>query len=641
MSYRVVLSIGVVIILACSGSVAADDYHFPIDTINHVLNYIDIDTGDIAFRTDYVDRDSFRLKIIDDLTLHPLQIPDYLKKRGDFLKDTTISVFEKYDTLEQTLGRQHRLSLLGNWQLPPEQIYPDARQAGGVIGEFADRLLKTYAGMRFVTNIPLTEGLSGAESAFVADSFLTFLREEEKDVDRPLDEMDSLQKLGDSLAIRFKTVGPKINIANIIDASRQFVSDYQQLADWLAQNRKALQQIPDSLLRKYFPSFKTECGPIVVGGKGNDRYEGDYAIIIDFGGDDEYVMSHVSGHRFQIIIDMDGDDHYRAQTDHYLGAGYFGCGILDDWGGDDTYMAKNYSLGCGIFGTGILVDRAGDDTYIGNIGCQAASSFGVGILLDYGGRDSYSAALYAQGFAFIMGSSALVDYSGNDRYAVGWKYGDVLRYEDHYVSLSQGFGYGLRPYFSGGVGLLIDGEGNDVYQSDIFGQGASYWWSLGGLIDYSGNDQYISYQYAQGNGTHLSLGALIDISGDDLYSSKGVSQGCGHDLAFGLLLDCAGNDQYNAFDLSQAAGSANGVGMLIDLKGDDAYMARVKGNTHGYGNPRREYGSVGLLLDLGGQDFYRGYGADDSYWVTQSKWGIGADLNSVKPDTTKAKPSGK
>jgi hypothetical protein len=483
--------------------------------------------------------------------------------------------------------------------------------------------------MSFAANIPLTEGLSVGESAFVADSFLTFLREEEKDVNRPLEEMDSLQRLGDSLAIRFKTIGPKISITNILDASRQFVSDYQQLVDWLSQNRKALQQIPDSLLRKYFPSLETKCGTSFVGGMGNERHEGDYAIIIDFGGDDEYYLSNKPGQRFQIIIDMAGDDHYIAQSDHCFGAGYLGCGILDDWGGDDTYLVKNYSLGCGVFGTGILIDRAGDDTYIGNIACQAASSFGVGMLLDYGGRDSYSAALYSQGFAFIMGSSALVDYSGNDRYAVGWKYGDVLRYEDHYVSLSQGFGYGLRPYFSGGVGLLIDGEGNDVYQSDIFGQGASYWWSLG------------SYQYAQGNGTHLSLGALIDISGDDLYSSKGVSQGCGHDLAFGLLLDCAGNDQYNAFDLSQAAGSANGVGMLIDLKGDDAYMARVRGNTHGYGNPRREYGSVGLLLDLGGQDFYRGYGADDSYWVTQSKWGIGADLNSVKPDTAKAKPSGK
>jgi hypothetical protein len=640
-SYRIVLSIGVLIILAYSGSATADDYHFPIDTINHVLNYIDIDTGDIAFRTDYVDRDSFRLKIVDELTLHPLQIPDYFKKRGDFLLDTAITVFEKYDSLEQTLGRKHRLQLMGNRQIPSENIYPDARQASGIIGEFADRLIKTYVGMSYAANIPLTEGLSGAESAFVADSFLIFLREEEKDANRPLEEMDSLQKLGDSLAIRFKTVGPKISVANILDASRQLVSDYQQLADWLARNKKDLQQIPDSLLRKYFYSLKTELGAIVVGGRGNDRYEGDFAIIIDFGGDDEYLLSNTPGHRFQIIIDMGGDDRYIAQTDHCFGAGYLGCGILDDWGGDDTYMAKNYSLGCGIFGTGILIDRAGDDTYIGNIGCQAASSFGVGMLFDYGGLDSYSAALYSQGFAFIMGSSALVDYSGNDRYAVGWKYGDILRYEDHYVSLSQGFGYGLRPYFSGGVGLLVDGAGNDVYQADIFGQGASYWWSLGGLIDYCGNDQYIAYQYAQGNGTHLSLGALIDISGDDLYSAKGVSQGCGHDLAFGLLLDCAGNDQYNAFDLSQGAGSANGVGMLIDLKGDDAYMARVKGNTHGYGNPRREYGSIGLLLDLGGQDFYRGYGADDSYWVTQSKWGIGADLNSVKPDTSKAKPSGK
>jgi hypothetical protein len=640
-SHSIILTFGIVIILTLGGSVTAGDYHFPIDTINHVLNYIDIDTSDITFRTDYVDRDSFRLKIIDELTLHPLQIPDYLKERGDFLKDTNISVFEKYVFLEQTLGRQHRRQLMGDWQIDLEKVYLDARETGGVIGELADRLLKTLVGVGFAANIPLTEGLSTAESAFVADSFLIFMREDEKDEKRSIGELDSLQKLGESAAIRFKTVGPKISVPNIIDASRQLVSDYQQLADWLYMNRKALQRMPDSLIMRCFYKLKTNFGPIAVGGKGNDRYEGDFAIIIDLGGDDEYLLSANADHRFRIIIDMGGDDRYIAQSDHCLGAGFLGCGILDDWEGNDTYIAKNYSLGCGIFGTGILVDRAGDDTYIGNIGCQAASSFGVGMLLDYGGRDSYSAALYSQGFGFIMGSSALVDCSGNDRYAVGWKYGDILRYEDHYVSLSQGFGYGLRPYFSGGVGLLIDGEGNDLYNSDIFGQGASYWWSLGGLIDYSGNDQYTSYQYAQGNGTHLSLGALIDIGGDDLYSAKGVSQGCGHDLAFGLLLDCAGNDQYNAFDLSQAAGSANGIGMLIDLKGDDAYMARAKGNTHGYGNPRREYGSIGLLLDLSGEDFYRGYGSDDSYWVTQSKWGIGADLNSVKPDTSKAKPSGK
>lgn len=624
------------------GSVAsAGDYHFPIDTINHVLNYIDIDTGDVSFRTDYVDLDSFRLPLIDSLTLTPLRIPDYLMQQSNYLRDTSVLVFRKYEKLEGMLSRRHNLEVFGNWEADVNKAFPSAVAAGGVVVEFAERYLETYVSLSFARTIPLWEGLTSAESVFVADSFITFLQEEEKSITRPEEEIDSLQKVSNALTLRFKTVGPKIRVSNILDASRQTVADYQHLVDWLWDNKVALRQIPDSLWQQYCPQLKTECGPIVVGGMGNDRYEGDFGIIIDFGGNDEYVLKKQPGLRFQIIIDMSGDDRYIAESDHCFGAGFFGVGILDDWQGNDTYMAKSHSLGCGIFGAGILVDRGGDDTYMGDICCQGASSFGVGMLIDHAGRDNYSAALYSQGFGYIMGTAALVDYGGNDRYAVGWKYGDVLRYEDHYISLSQGFGFGLRPHFSGGVGLLIDGEGNDIYQSDIFGQGASYWWSLGGLVDYSGNDQYISYQYAQGNGTHLSLGALIDLTGDDLYSSKGVSQGCGHDLAFGLLLDCAGNDQYNCFDLSQAAGSANGVGMVIDLLGDDAYMARTRLNTHGYGNPRREYGSIGLLLDLSGQDFYRGYGADDSYWVTQSKWGIGADLNSVKPDTSKAKASAK
>jgi hypothetical protein len=624
----------VFLFLTCS-SVSAGDYHFPIDAIGQALRYIAVDTTDIAFRTDWVERDSFRLKIIDDLTLRPLGIPDYLKSRGDFLLDSTKSVRDKYDSLEATLGVKHGREVVGDIGIALETIYPEARRAGGITGEFANRLMMANSGLVWADSIRLTEGLSLAESAFVADSFLVFLQEQEKDVDRPLDELDSIQKLGDEMAIRFKTVGPKIKLANMLDASRQVVYSYDYLAAWLLENKAALQQVPDSAIARLFPPLNVKCGRIAIGGRGNDRYEGDYAIIIDFGGDDEYLLSETDGKHFQIIIDLSGNDRYIAQSDHVFGGGFLGCSILDDWEGNDIYIAKSYSLGCGIFGAGILVDRGGDDIYQGDIGCEGAASFGVGMLLDYGGRDSYQASLYSQGFAFIKGSSALVDFKGIDSYTAGWKYGDILRYEDHYVSLSQGFGYGLRPYFSGGVGLLVDGAGNDIYNSDIFGQGASYWFSLGGLIDYSGNDQYISYQYAQGNGTHLSLGALIDISGDDLYSAKGVSQGCGHDLAFGLLLDCAGNDQYNAFDLSQAAGSANGIGMLIDLKGNDGYMARVKTNTHGYGNPRRDFGSIGLMLDLEGKDDYRGYGADDSYWVTPSKWGIGADLNSVKPDSTK------
>ena len=86
--------------------------------------------------------------------------------------------------------------------------------------------------------------------------------------------------------------------------------------------------------------------------------------------------------------------------------------------------------------------------------------------------------------------------------------------------------------------------------------------------------------------------------GDDTYFSKGVSQGCGHDWAVGLLVDTDGNDRYTATDLSQAAGSANGVGIQIDERGNDSYSVISHLNTQGYGNPRREYGSIGLFLDL-------------------------------------------
>ena len=618
----------------------AGDYHFPIDTIEQTLRYIGIDTSDISFRTDWVDRDSFRLATVDYYTQHLLQIPNYLKSRGDFLKDSSVTILEKFDSLAMTLNSTwmpidfnqkptipENSRVKGFESIPPSSNVK-IEQLRKKISILVDRMTQSDGYHDF-------QNLDPAGLAFVKDSYTAFLREEEKDVNRPLDELDSIQKLQDSLANRFKDILPKINCGVIVARSRNVVEAYMDLVEWLKSNRKLLATISDEDIKRYFPEQNSAAFRIAVGGRGNDRYVGSYDIIIDLGGDDEYLLSSSDSVPNQIIIDLSGNDRYIAQSNFAFGAGHFGCGILDDWSGNDIYIAKNYSLGCGIFGAGILIDRGGDDTYQGDICCEAASSFGVGVLLDYGGRDSYQSSLYSQGFAFIMGSSALVDYSGNDQYTCGWKYGDILRYEDHYLSMAQGFGFGYRPYFSGGVGLLVDGAGNDVYSADIFAQGASYWFALGGLLDYGGNDQYISYQYAQGAATHLTLAALIDLNGDDLYSSKGVSQGCGHDLAFGLLLDCAGNDQYNAFDLSQAAGSANGIGMLIDLKGNDGYMARVKGNTHGYGNPRREFGSIGLFLDLDGKDDYKGYGADDSYWVTQSKWGIGADLNSVKPDSTK------
>jgi len=111
-------------------------------------------------------------------------------------------------------------------------------------------------------------------------------------------------------------------------------------------------------------------------------------------------------------------------------------------------------------------------------------------------------------------------------------------------------------------------------------------------------------------------------------------QGVGHDYACGIILDREGDDIYQADDLSQAAGSANGIGLLIDDRGDDRYYVREKRNTHGYGNPRRDFGSIGLFIDMAGRDIYTGYGKDDSYWKSDSKWGGGMDIEFWKTDST-------
>jgi hypothetical protein len=605
----------------------AEHFDFPIDRIDQTLRYIAIDTSDVTFRTDRVDLDSFRLAIVDELTLHPLAIPEYLKRRADSLLDTTAGLVQLYRGLIIDLF-QRTTDLLHPEMLPElDPSFPTALSEGQTEAHLAGMLEILINRMAVLQSdhTGVYAKLTDSERAFLTDSFKVFLLEEEEAMNRSVAEGDSLQKLEGYLAGRLKNFGHRIDMEGLLIVNRLIVHSADDIVRWLRTSR-VLADMSEQRRERFFPPTDTEVGRVVIGSRGNDRYEGKYAVIIDLGGDDEYLLEYDPEHPNQIIIDLDGNDRYYAQTDHCLGAGFMGCGILDDWAGDDIYFANHFSLGCGLFGTGILIDRGGDDLYRGDICTQGASSFGIGMLLDYEGNDSYSAHLFSQAFAFIMGASALVDHSGNDVYTAGWKYGDVLRYEDHYLSLSQGFGYGLRPHFSGGVAFLVDGGGNDQYSADIFAQGASYWWAFGGLIDYSGSDRYIAHQYAQGSATHLCLAALVDIEGDDLYSSKGVSQGCGHDLAFGLLLDCHGNDQYNAFDLSQAAGSANGVGMLIDLSGNDGHMARVKKNTHGYGNPRREYGSIGLFLDLGGSDDYRGYGANNSYWVTDSKWGIGADL---------------
>lgn len=374
-------------------------------------------------------------------------------------------------------------------------------------------------------------------------------------------------------------------------------------------------------------------GPIIIGGNGPTVYLMPCAIIIDLGGDDEYRASAGGTDTtlsLAVSIDISGNDLYWSSDHFAFGAGLGGIGVLVDVEGNDVYRSENYSLGTGFLGWGLLFDYNGDDVYAGGCATQGVGFLGGGIICDTAGNDRYEANIYSQGFGFVGGLGILWDTKGNDSYGCTGASIDVLRYADHNITMSQGFGFGLRPDYSGGVGILYEGSGNDIYVADIFGQGGSYWFALGVLYDKDGHDSYVAYQYAQGAGIHLSPATLVDIAGNDAYISHGVSQGCGHDLAVGYLNDRAGDDNYVIWDLSQGAGNANGIGIFIDEGGDDGYSAKKAYNVQGYGEVRREFGSVGLMLDLSGKDAYSGKGAEGTWW-SWSNYGIGIDF----PEGTK------
>ncbi|MFA7006959.1 MAG: HEAT repeat domain-containing protein [Verrucomicrobiia bacterium] len=375
----------------------------------------------------------------------------------------------------------------------------------------------------------------------------------------------------------------------------------------------------------------TPLGKVVVGTTGNDVYRDDALLIIDPGGDDVYLNSAggadgLAGRPISVVIDLADNDRYEGRRSFSQGCGFWGIGILADCSGDDTYVAQNCTQGAALFGCGMLADFGGHDRYEADTMAQGAATFGLAALWDRAGDDGYRAAQFAQAVAGVGGCGVLLEGEGNDTYYVGGKYGDNERYSARFLSLGQGFAIGARPFAAGGVAILCDLAGNDNYYADIYGQGVSYWYSLGMLLDLGGNDTYRIYHYGQGAGIHLSPAILADWSGDDNYSSHGLCQGSAHDYGVGILIDKAGNDHYTADEIAQGSAVYNATGIFIDSAGDDLYAGRdaKQCQAAGHDGVRREYGAVGLFCDLGGHDAYVGGGRDNFVWL-KPLYGAGVD----------------
>ena len=113
-------------------------------------------------------------------------------------------------------------------------------------------------------------------------------------------------------------------------------------------------------------------------------------------------------------------------------------------------------------------------------------------------------------------------------------------------------GAGIRQVADGGIGVILDGGGDNVYEFDYLSHGGGYWCGLGFARDFGGNTKRLicrkaynggprtepSFQrFGCGWGCHYALGFCFDDGGDDVYEGTIMGTGMAWDCSMGVLCD--------------------------------------------------------------------------------------------------------
>ena len=355
---------------------------------------------------------------------------------------------------------------------------------------------------------------------------------------------------------------------------------------------------------------KTPYGWIIFGSTEANTYDikEPVALIVDLGGNDRYrgriATQSDADHGVSAILDFEGDDSYEGSM-CTLATGRLGCGLIVDRHGNDRYTANFGGIGVGLAGFGMVVDQSGDDTYRGEQYTIGSAIVGMGFVHDAYGNDSYSCDMYGIGLGGPCAIGLVSDLHGDDHYRCGFKEpsgynaGDApnakpgdRNYQYEGWGIGMGLGRRLYPYdkdkyqkytLAGGIGVVCDGAGDDLYESSNFSLGCGYFFGIGVLVEGAGNDHYKAARYGIGAGAHYAEGLFVDYEGNDVYDSTGPTYNCGcsWDKSIFLFVDARGDDIYN---LDKSAGPGRGDigswGVAADLEGNDKYNLTMMPGTN-------------------------------------------------------------
>ncbi len=611
-------------LLCCLAALAATALLSPaeIQVLSEMLETAELDRSSLCFEKDWDLSSKYKLdwqlrqlqdpwQALDDMQElrevcrwgDPAAVPGLLRHLGGIAFNLDPGTFASlYPAAKVTFDRQ-----LATQVTKPEQIFK-------WLESNLDYLERELA--------PAFAGLSPREQKILLSFWhWQFIESEDIDAYKDYYQEKGLPRYGDLDEEEVLMLLGKWHPQALLSAGIQFLA----MSDALVERAQTLNFSNKKILTR-----KTRYGLMVIGSTGDDVYSRrafmDICFLLHPAGDDRYEtgLGTSPDQSFCLFVDLAGDDIYRYSNPAEIFHSSFGLCYSYDLAGNDLYQTGDFSFSA-FMGLNLHQDFAGDDIYQSGLFSQGAAMFGCALLIDHEGNDSYQASVSAQGLGSTHGAGALIDRSGADTYSLGGKYFHEPLMPLDYITLGQGMGLGLRPSLAGGLGLLFDGSGNDRYLGGVYAQGSGYWYATGVLIDEAGNDIYSAVYYPQGSGIHLACGFLLDASGDDAYYSRhGPGQGAGHDWALGMLIDGAGNDAYS-IEGGNGLGLTNSVGIFVDKSGNDRYE-RSNPQNYGGANLARSAGGIGLFLDAGGTDSY-----PDSLMANNKTWqsgtyGIGRDL---------------
>lgn len=421
-----------------------------------------------------------------------------------------------------------------------------------------------------------------------------------------------------------------LDVAGALAALSWGLTEIRKLAQayWNQHQAGGALPVPAGLDTSTFVEGEAVCfhsgyGLIAIGGPERNVWTGGPnapAVIVDLGGDDEYIdcaTTRRNPFSVSIVIDLDGNDRYRSTGKWGTGCGVLGTAIIDDHEGDDTYECGDWGIGAAFGGIGLIIDRAGNDRYLGGSNSIGCAAYGVGGVIDMAGNDVYDSHSFSVGVGQSGGVGFVLDFEGDDGYRCNGKIPSSYGTQGEWFGGGIGCGFGWRTLACGGIGLVVDVKGNDIYDAGEFGLACGYFMGVGAVRDMEGDDVYHSSRYGLAAGAHAAVGVFMDDKGNDVYEGKTAASISGAwDIVTTYFYDGAGEDFYRCDGLGLGGAAQNAFAIFWDAGGNDVYRSGGRGHRRHAANTiamagQAEYaggrlaGNFGIFMDTGGgEDSY-------------------------------------